>query len=48
LQSDGWRAPTSYFTTHRPRVPVLVELGEDWIVGRMGASYRRYIQDFDF
>lgn len=36
------------FTTDRPRVPVLVELGEDWIIDRMGVSYRRYIQDFDF
>lgn len=36
------------FTTQRPRVPVLVELGEDWIIDRMRVSYRRYIQDFGF
>ena len=34
------------FTTDRPRLPILVELGEDWIVDKMGASYRRFIQDF--
>ncbi|HOG47795.1 MAG TPA: uroporphyrinogen decarboxylase family protein [Anaerolineae bacterium] len=36
------------FTTQRPRVPVLIELGEDWIIQRMGVSYRRYIEDFEF
>jgi len=36
------------FTTARPRVPVLVELGEDWIIHRMAAPYRRFIQDFEF
>lgn len=36
------------FNSKRSRVPVLIELGEDWIVGQMGVSYRRYIQDFDF
>lgn len=36
------------FTTDRPRLPILVELGEDWIVDKMGVSYRRFIQDFDF
>jgi len=36
------------FTVGRPRVPVLVELGEDWIIQRMGASYRRFIQDFEY
>ena len=36
------------FTTNRSRTPVLIELGEDWIIGQMGVSYRRFIQDFDF
>lgn len=36
------------FSPDRPRVPVLVELGEDWIIERTGASYRRYIQDFEY
>ncbi|MDD8015158.1 MAG: uroporphyrinogen decarboxylase family protein [Acidobacteriota bacterium] len=36
------------FTTARPRLPILVELGEDWIVDRMKVSYRRFIQDFDY
>lgn len=48
---DNWPVRPA-FTTERPRVPILVELGEDWIIdhmgGRMGVSYRRYIQDFDF
>mgnify|MGYP001602309716 FL=1 len=49
--SDNWPVRPA-FTTKRPRVPVLVELGEDWIIahmgGRTGVSYRRFIQDFDF
>lgn len=36
------------FSAARSRVPILVELGEDWIIDRMGADYRRYIQDFDY
>jgi hypothetical protein len=36
------------FSAERSRVPVLVELGEDWIIDRTGASYRRYIQDFAY
>jgi uroporphyrinogen decarboxylase len=36
------------FTTERPHVPVLVELGEDWIIDRCGADYRRYILDHDY
>jgi uroporphyrinogen decarboxylase len=36
------------FTTDRPRLPILVELGEDWIVDKMGSSYRRFIQDFAY
>ncbi len=36
------------FTTDRPRIPVLVELGEDWIIDRMGAAYHRFIQDFAY
>lgn len=36
------------FTSDRSRVPVLVELGEDWIIDFMGVSYRRYIQDCHF
>jgi len=36
------------YTTKRPHVPVLVELGEDWIVDRTGADYRRYILDFGY
>jgi len=36
------------FTTLRSRIPVLIELGEDWIIDRMRVPYRRYIQDFDF
>jgi uroporphyrinogen decarboxylase len=39
---------TPTFTTKRSRAPVLIELGEDWIIGRMGVSYRRFIQDFEF
>ena len=49
--SDNWPVRPA-FTTKRPRVPVLVELGEDWIIahmgGRTGVSYRHFIQDFDF
>jgi len=36
------------FSVERARVPILVELGEDWIIDRMGADYRRYIQGFDY
>ncbi len=36
------------FSPARSRVPILVELGEDWIIERMGAEYRRYIQDFGY
>lgn len=36
------------FSAKCSRVPVLVELGEDWIIDRTGASYRRFIQDFDY
>jgi len=36
------------FTTDRPRVPVLIELGENWIIEQMQVPYRRFIQDFDF
>ncbi len=30
------------------RVPVLIELGEDWIIDTTGAEYRRYIRDFEY
>ncbi len=30
------------------RIPVLIELGEDWIIHYTGANYRRYIQDFEY
>ncbi|MFA6505852.1 MAG: uroporphyrinogen decarboxylase family protein [Treponemataceae bacterium] len=33
------------FTTRKPRVPVLIELGEDWIIDKTGSDYRRYILD---
>jgi uroporphyrinogen decarboxylase len=36
------------YSMERPQVPVLVELGEDWIIGRTGAEYRRYILDFEY
>lgn len=36
------------FTTNRSRVPVLVELGEDWIIERTSASYSRYIREFEY
>jgi len=36
------------FSASRPRVPVLIELGEDWIIQHTGASYRRFIQDLDY
>jgi len=36
------------FSAAHARVPILVELGEDWIIDRMGAEYRRYIQDFGY
>ena len=34
------------FTTERPHVPVLVELGEDWVIHFTRTPYRRYLQDF--
>jgi uroporphyrinogen-III decarboxylase len=36
------------YSTAREHIPVLVELGEDWIIDRMGADYRGYILDFDY
>jgi len=36
------------FSTAKLRVPVLVELGDDWILNKMGANYRRYYLDFDY
>ncbi len=36
------------FDRNKPRIPVLIELGEDWIIQKMGVSYKRYIQDADF
>jgi uroporphyrinogen-III decarboxylase len=36
------------FTTARPRVPVLIEPGENWIIEQMHADYRRFIEDFDY
>ncbi len=36
------------FSAARARVPVLVELGEDWIVWRTDTWYGRYIQDFEY
>ena len=36
------------YTTKRAHVPVLVELGEDWIIDRTGANYRRYILDHEY
>jgi uroporphyrinogen decarboxylase len=45
--TDDWPVFPA-FTADRPRVPVLVELGEDWIIERMGLSHRRYFQDFDY
>ena len=33
------------FDRNKPCIPVLIELGEDWIIQKMGVSYRRYIQD---
>ena len=36
------------FDRNKPRVPVLIELGEDWIIQKMGVSYRKYIQDGEY
>ena len=44
---DGWPVFPA-FTTDRPRVPVLIELGENWIIEQMQVPYQRFIQDFDF
>ncbi len=35
-------------SSERPHVPVLIELGEDWIIDKTGANYRRYIIDNDY
>ncbi|HOV64268.1 MAG TPA: uroporphyrinogen decarboxylase family protein [Spirochaetia bacterium] len=32
----------------RPHVPVLIELGEDWIIEKTKSDYRRYILDYDY
>jgi len=36
------------FSAERSRVPVLVELGEDWIIWRTDSRYGRFIQDFAY